>query len=42
MCICGGPICDEAGYSIWIEAKTEEPLQFLKPHIGTDWDYVAI
>ena len=42
MCICRCPICGEAGYSIWIGAKTEETLQFLKPHIGTDWDYVAI
>jgi hypothetical protein len=30
------------GYSVWIEAKTEHPLQFLKPFIDDDWEYVAV
>jgi DNA invertase Pin-like site-specific DNA recombinase len=31
-----------AGGSVWIGAKTEHPLQFLKPHVDDTWDYVAI
>ena len=31
-----------AGGSVWIGAKTEHPLQFLKPHLNDSWDYVAI
>ena len=31
----------EHGY-VWIGAKTEHPLQFLKPHVDGDWVYVAI
>jgi len=31
----------EHGY-VWIGAKTEHPLQFLRPYVGNDWDYVAI
>jgi hypothetical protein len=31
-----------AGGSVWIGAKTEHPLQFLRPYVGNDWDYVAI
>jgi hypothetical protein len=31
----------EHGY-MWIGAKTEHPLQFLKPHVDGDWVYVAI
>jgi hypothetical protein len=30
------------GCSVWIGAKTEHPLQFLKPFIDDDWEYVAI
>jgi hypothetical protein len=29
-------------YSVWIGAKTEHPLQFLKPLLDKSWDYVAI
>jgi len=29
------------GY-VSIGAKTEHPLQFLKPYVDGDWDYVAI
>jgi hypothetical protein len=25
-----------------IGAKTEQPLQFLKPFVSNDWEYVAI
>jgi hypothetical protein len=31
-----------AGGSVWIGAKTEHPLQFLKPYVNDDWEYVAI
>ena len=31
----------EHGY-VWIGAKTEHPLQFLKPYVDGDWVYVAI
>lgn len=30
------------GYSVWIGAKTEHPLLFLKPYIDKDWEYVAV
>ena len=30
------------GSSVWIGAKTEHPLQFLKPYIDDSWDYVAL
>jgi hypothetical protein len=29
-------------YSVWIGAKTEHPLQFLKPHLDDSWEYVAV
>jgi hypothetical protein len=29
-------------YSVWIGAKTEQPLQFLKALLDDSWDYVAI
>lgn len=29
-------------YSVWAGAKTEHPLQFLKPFLNERWDYVAI
>jgi hypothetical protein len=28
--------------SVWIGAKTEQPLQFLKPHLGDAWEYAAV
>ena len=37
----GAFIC-AAGGSVWVGAKTEHPLQFLKPHVDDTWDYVAI
>jgi hypothetical protein len=30
------------GYSVWIGAKTEHPLQFLKPFINKEWEYIAV
>ena len=30
------------GFSVWIGAKSEHPLQFLKPMIDQTWDFVAI
>jgi hypothetical protein len=30
------------GYSAWIGAKTEHPLQFLKPLVNDRWEHVAI
>jgi hypothetical protein len=32
----------KAGYSIWIGAKTDHPLQFLKSFIDEGWEYVAV
>jgi len=29
-------------YSVWIGAKTEQPLQFLKTHVDDKWEYVAL
>ena len=29
-------------YSVWIGAKTEGPLQFLKPHLDDRWEYTAV
>jgi hypothetical protein len=29
-------------YSVWVGAKTEHPLQFLKPFLDDKWEYVAI
>jgi hypothetical protein len=37
-----GEFDGKRGYSLWIGAKTEHPLQFLKPFIDDDWEYVAI
>jgi hypothetical protein len=37
----GAFMCAAEG-SVWIGAKTEHPLQFLKPYVNDDWDYVAI
>jgi hypothetical protein len=30
------------GHSVFIGAKTEQPLQFLKPYIDDNWEYVGI
>jgi hypothetical protein len=30
------------GYSVWIGAKTDHPLRFLKLFIDKDWEYVAV
>jgi hypothetical protein len=32
----------EQGYSVWIGAKTEHPLRFLKRYIDEGWEYVAV
>ena len=37
-----GEIDGKQGYSVWVGAKTERPLQFLKPYIDKDWEYVAV
>jgi hypothetical protein len=37
-----GVIDGRPGGSVWIGAKTEHPLRFLKPFIHKDWDYVAV
>ena len=37
-----GEINGEQGYSVWIGAKTEHPLRFLKPYIDKGWEYVAV
>ena len=33
---------DRKGGYVWIGAKTEHLLQFLRPYVGNGWDYVAI
>ena len=30
------------GYAVWIGAKTEQPIQFLKPYLDDDWEYIAV
>ena len=43
MCVGGNRERDgERWYSVWTAAKTEHPLQFLKPYIDDAWEYVAI
>jgi hypothetical protein len=37
-----GELNGTKGYSVYIGAKTEHPLQFLKPFIDDGWEYVAI
>ncbi len=37
-----GEYAGERGRSVWIGAKTEHPLQCLKPYIDDSWDYVAV
>ena len=37
-----GLINGDQGYSVWIGAKTEHPLQFLEPYIDKGWEYVAV
>jgi hypothetical protein len=37
-----GEFNGKLGYSVWIGAKTEQPLQFLKPYIDKGWEYVAV
>jgi hypothetical protein len=37
-----GEIGGEQGYSVWIGAKTEHPLRFLKPFIDQGWEHVAV
>jgi hypothetical protein len=43
ICAAGNGECNgKRGYSVWIGATTEHPLQFLKPSIDDAWEYVAI
>jgi hypothetical protein len=37
-----GEIDGQSGGSVWIGAKTEHPLRFIKPFIDKNWDYVAV
>ncbi len=37
-----GEFNGKQGYSVWIGAKTEQPLRFLKPYIDKGWEYVAV
>ena len=30
------------GYWVWIGAKTEYPLRFLKAYIDENWEHVAV
>jgi hypothetical protein len=36
-----GTADDKKGYSVWIGAKTEHPIQFLRPHLDKAWRYIA-
>jgi hypothetical protein len=29
-------------YSVWVGAKTEHPLQFLKPFLNDKWEYISV
>jgi hypothetical protein len=42
MCASSNEDRNKIEHSIWIGAKTEKPLQFLKPYLDTDWEYVAV
>jgi hypothetical protein len=43
MCTARYPIRDGTnGYSVWIGAKTSEPLQFLKPLVNEKWEHVSL
>jgi hypothetical protein len=37
-----GELKGRRGCSVWIGAKTEHPLQFLKPLLDDRWEYVAV
>jgi hypothetical protein len=37
-----GEVEGRKGYSVWIGAKTREPLQFLRAHLNDRWEYVAL
>ena len=37
-----GEIHGKRGYSVWVGAKTEHPLQFLKPYLEKGWECVAL
>jgi hypothetical protein len=37
-----GEVDGKKGYSVWIGAKTAQPLQFLKADSNDKWDYVAL
>jgi hypothetical protein len=43
VCVADNPAADsKKWYSVHIGAKTEQPLQFLKPLLDKRWEYVAI
>ncbi len=37
-----GEVEGKPGYSVWIRAKTQHPLGFLKPLIDDGREYVAV
>jgi hypothetical protein len=37
-----GEIDGKQRYSVWIGAKTEHPVWFVKPYINKGWEYVSI
>jgi len=37
-----GPAEGGQDYSVWIGAKTREPLQFLEPYLDERWETVRI
>jgi hypothetical protein len=37
-----GEVSGKKGYSVWIGAKTEHPLQFLKAYLDDRWEYIAV
>jgi hypothetical protein len=37
-----GAVNGKKGYSVWIGAKTEQPLRFLKSYLDDRWEYIAL
>jgi hypothetical protein len=43
MCMAHYPVADGTkAYSVWIGAKTPEPLQFLKALVDERWEHVVL
>jgi hypothetical protein len=40
--VCENPVRGELGYCLWAGAKTEKPLQFLKPYVDESWESVEL